>query len=174
MYESDDEQSKREFYYYESKNNKKNNIENDDCMSRYMYACIIELLHIECVLLYPVSQKSISTKWRIYKGKISTPDTSPSTHSISTNYMVCMYVCKVCCLKSHIINLILTSTAWSSRENIRGRSFTYGLVRTVKTSVWYFPVMTTFKLISWMLRCHPLEKQSLILYHLTIHFSKHC
>ena len=48
----------------------------------------IELLHIECVLLYPVSQKSVSTKWRVYKGKIWTPDTSPSTHSISTNSMV--------------------------------------------------------------------------------------
>ena len=33
----------------------------------------IELLHIECVLLYPVSQKSVSTKWRIYKGKINLP-----------------------------------------------------------------------------------------------------
>ena len=33
----------------------------------------IELLHIECVLLYPVSQKSVSTKWRIYKGKINSP-----------------------------------------------------------------------------------------------------
>ena len=31
----------------------------------------IELLHIECVLLYPVSQKSVATKWRIYKGKIN-------------------------------------------------------------------------------------------------------
>ena len=49
---------------------------------------LIELLHIECVLLYPVSQKSVSTKWRVYKGKIWTPDTSPSTHSISTNSMV--------------------------------------------------------------------------------------
>ena len=29
---------------------------------------------IECVLLYPVSQKSVSTKWRVYKGKIWTPD----------------------------------------------------------------------------------------------------
>ena len=47
----------------------------------------IELLHIERVLLYPVSQKSASTKWRIYKGKIWTPDTSPSTHSIFTNSM---------------------------------------------------------------------------------------
>ena len=34
----------------------------------------IELLHIECVLLYPASQKSVSTKWRVYKGKICTPD----------------------------------------------------------------------------------------------------
>ena len=34
---------------------------------------VIELLHIECVLLYPVSQKSVSTKWRIYKGKINSP-----------------------------------------------------------------------------------------------------
>ena len=33
----------------------------------------IELLHIECVLLYPVSQKCVSTKWRIYKGKINSP-----------------------------------------------------------------------------------------------------
>ena len=32
----------------------------------------IELLHIQCVLLYPVSQKSVSTKWRVYKGKIWT------------------------------------------------------------------------------------------------------
>ena len=47
----------------------------------------IELLHIECVLLYSISQKSVSTKWRIYKGKIWTPNTSPSTHSISTNSM---------------------------------------------------------------------------------------
>ena len=64
------------------------------------------------MLLYPVSQKSVATKWRIYKGKINspqdfllwkqctqhpkwliykgkiwTPDTSPSTHSISTNSM---------------------------------------------------------------------------------------
>ena len=38
-------------------------------------------------LLYPVSQKSVSTKWRIYKGKIWTPNTSPITHSISTNSM---------------------------------------------------------------------------------------
>ena len=41
----------------------------------------IELLHIECVLLYSVSQKSVSTKWRIYKGKIWTPNTSPSMHA---------------------------------------------------------------------------------------------
>ena len=33
------------------------------------------------------SQKSVSTKWRIYKAKIWTPDASPSTHSISTNSM---------------------------------------------------------------------------------------
>ena len=33
----------------------------------------IELLHIECVRLYPVSQKSVATKWRIYKGKITRP-----------------------------------------------------------------------------------------------------
>ena len=69
-----------------------------------------------------------------------------------------LYVCKVCCLKSYIINLLLTSTAWSLRENIRPRPFMYGprptgprptgprpsgLVRTVKTSVCYFPVTTT-------------------------------
>ena len=77
-----------------------------------VWCSTIELLHIECVLLYPVSQKIVSTKWRIYKGKINspqdlllkkqctqppkwrifegkiwTPDTSPSTHSISTNSM---------------------------------------------------------------------------------------
>ena len=37
------------------------------------YVMTIELLHIACVLLYPVSQKSVSTKWRIYKGKINSP-----------------------------------------------------------------------------------------------------
>ena len=28
------------------------------------------LLHIERVLLYPINQKTVSTKWLIYKGKI--------------------------------------------------------------------------------------------------------
>ena len=30
-------------------------------------------------------------------------------------------VCKVCCLKRNITNLLLTSTAWSLRKNIRPR-----------------------------------------------------
>ena len=51
-------------------------------------------------------------------------------------------VCKVCCLKSHIIYLLLTLTAWSLWENIRRRSSMYGprstgSVRTVKNLVEY-------------------------------------
>ena len=45
-------------------------------------------------------------------------------------FYVTLYVCKVCCLKSHIINLLLTSTAWSLRENIRPRSFMCVLSRS--------------------------------------------
>ena len=38
------------------------------------------------------------------------------------NSMPLYTVRKVCCLKSHIINLLLTSTALSLRENIKSRS----------------------------------------------------
>ena len=41
--------------------------------ARDLWHGVIELLHIECVLLYSVSQKSVSTKWRIYKGKLTRP-----------------------------------------------------------------------------------------------------
>ena len=34
---------------------------------------IIEIIDIECGLLSRVSQKIVATKWRIYKGKISSP-----------------------------------------------------------------------------------------------------
>ena len=58
------------------------------------------------------------------------------------------YVCKVCCLKTHIINLLFNLDRLVITENIRPQSFMYGShptgsVRTVKGSVWYFPVMTT-------------------------------
>ena len=45
--------------------------------------------------------------------------------NIENDDSVMLYVCKVCMLfkKSHIINLLLTSTAWPLRENIRPRSF---------------------------------------------------
>ena len=33
----------------------------------------IEIIDIECGLLSRVSQKIVATKWRIYKGKISSP-----------------------------------------------------------------------------------------------------
>ena len=33
----------------------------------------IEIIDIECGLLYRVSQKIVATKWWIYKGKISSP-----------------------------------------------------------------------------------------------------
>ena len=36
-------------------------------------AYIIEIIDIECELLSRVSQKIVATKWRIYKGKISSP-----------------------------------------------------------------------------------------------------
>ena len=57
------------------------------------------------------------------------------------------YICMVSKNAIIIINLLLTLSAWSLRENIRPRSFMYGplptgLIRTVKTLVWYFPVMT--------------------------------
>ena len=35
--------------------------------------CTIEIIDIECGLLSRVSQKIVATKWRIYKGKISSP-----------------------------------------------------------------------------------------------------
>ena len=51
-------------------------------------------------------------------------------------FYVTLYVCKVCCLKSHIINLLLTS----DRLVITGKYQTSVFyVRTVKISVWYFP-----------------------------------
>ena len=34
---------------------------------------LIEIIDIECGFLYRVSQKIVATKWRIYKGKISSP-----------------------------------------------------------------------------------------------------
>ena len=44
--------------------------------------------------------------------------TRKTTLKVSIHYHT-IRICKVCCLKSHIINLILTSTASSLRENIR-------------------------------------------------------
>ena len=51
-----------------------------------------------------------------------------------------MYMQVILFKKSHIINLLVTSIAWSLRENIRPRFFMYrqclaGSVRTVETSV---------------------------------------
>ena len=37
------------------------------CDERYAWAYVIELIGIECGLLSRVSQKFVSTKWRIYK-----------------------------------------------------------------------------------------------------------
>ena len=34
---------------------------------------VIEIIDIECGLLSRVSQKIVATKWRIYKGKMSSP-----------------------------------------------------------------------------------------------------
>ena len=34
---------------------------------------VIEIIDIECGLLSRVSQKIVTTKWRVYKGKISSP-----------------------------------------------------------------------------------------------------
>ena len=41
----------------------------------YYLALTIELVNIECGLLSRVSQKSVSTKWRIYKGNWTRPKT---------------------------------------------------------------------------------------------------
>ena len=40
---------------------------------RDWYIITIEIIDIECGLLSRVSQKIVATKWRIYKGKISSP-----------------------------------------------------------------------------------------------------
>ena len=48
-------------------------------------------------------------------------------------------VCKVCCLKRNITNLLLTSTAWSLRKNIRPRLLCTHLalrVRSVLSRPW--------------------------------------
>ena len=64
-------------------------------------------------------------------------------------FYVTLYVCKVCCLKSHkkpLINLNRLVIYYGRISDI-GLLCTdlaiTGLVRTVKTSVWYFPLILT-------------------------------